>query len=207
MSNAMIDGREADRATRASWPRWARVVVSAALAVHGVAILAGSLAVPPASGLEREVAEVFSPYYQAIDQGYSYRYYAPEPPPTPVAIATLSYADGRPDETVRLPDRAMWPRMRYQRHLALANTLVGELDAVRAGGGDPSQARWARSFARHLGKAYPGCRSVTLAVQMHLIPPQDRVRELLRSGEGVDLDAPEFYTVPERIGEFPCDAS
>ncbi|WZO98722.1 hypothetical protein EP7_000310 [Isosphaeraceae bacterium EP7] len=207
MSNETANFREVGSATGGTWSRSLRVVVSIALAVHIVAILAGSLAVPPASGLEREVAQGFSPYYQAIDQGYAYRYYAPEPPPTPVAIATLSYADGRPDETVRLPDRGMWPRMRYQRHLALANALIGELEAVRAAGGDPAQARWARSFARHLGKTHPGCKSVSLAVQLHLIPPQDRVRELLRSGERVDLDAPEFYTVPERIGEFPCDAS
>ncbi len=44
---------------------------------------------------------------------------------------------------------------------------------------------------------------------MHLIPNLDRVRELLaRPGGGaVDLDADEFYTTPERIGVYPCDAS
>ena len=40
-----------------------------------MAILAGALAAPPASILERQVARFFSPYHQAIDQGYGYRYY------------------------------------------------------------------------------------------------------------------------------------
>ena len=44
-----------------------------------------------------------------IDQGYAYRYYAPEPPPTPVVVATIHYADGRPDATIRLPARGLCP--------------------------------------------------------------------------------------------------
>ena len=48
------------------------------------------------------IAEVFTPYHDLVDLGYSYRYYA-EPPPTPVVTATLEFGDGRPEETVRLP--------------------------------------------------------------------------------------------------------
>jgi hypothetical protein len=48
---------------------------------------------------------------------------------------------------------------------------------------------------------------VTLYVQMHRIPDLAEVlaaRE--RPGGGrVDLDAEEFYTVPERIGDYSCD--
>jgi hypothetical protein len=45
-------------------------------------------------------------------------------------------------------------------------------------------------------------------VQRHLIPDPDRVREAPAApgGARVDLDAEEYYTTPERIGEFPCDA-
>ena len=54
--------------------------------------------------LEQSIAEVFTPYFDLVDLGYSYRYYA-EPPPTPVVTATLEFGDGRPEETVRLPGR------------------------------------------------------------------------------------------------------
>jgi hypothetical protein len=47
-----------------------------------------------------------------------------------------------------------------------------------------------------------------LSVRQHLIPNLGQVQEALqRSGGSVDLDSEENYTVPVRIGEFPCDAS
>ena len=141
-------------------------------------------------------------------RAYSYRYYAPEPPPTPVVTATIRYTDGRSEE-VRLPDRATRPRMLYQRELALANSLFTEVDQARLHNGEPGQGPWAQSVcAWHLGKTHPGARSVTLMLQLHLIPDPTRVAQQWReTGKAPDLDAPEFYTVPERIGEYPCDAS
>jgi hypothetical protein len=46
---------------------------------------------------------------------------------------------------------------------------------------------------------------VSLYTQDHLIPDPARVAANLARGEGVDLDADEFFTAPERIGVFPCD--
>jgi hypothetical protein len=45
--------------------------------------------------------------------------------------------------------------------------------------------------------------------KLHTIPDPSAVRALLdRSPSSrFDLDAEEFYTVPERIGDYPCDAS
>ena len=98
--------------------------------------------------------------------------------------------------------------MLFQRELALANALYAEVESSRHAGGDPGQGPWAQSYARHLGKLHPGARSVSLSVQMHLIPDPARVDQQLRAtGRAPDLDAPEFYTVPERIGDYPCDAS
>jgi hypothetical protein len=192
-----------------SWPIWARRLVSAVLLGHGAAILGGAWAAPPSSPLERGLAQLFAPYHQAIDQGYAYRYYAPEPGPTPVVTAQIHFEDGRPDATVRLPERGTWPRLRYQRQLALANHLFEDFEAARALTGEGRRSHWAQSYARHLGKTYPGSTSVTLYVQMHLIPDPERVRESLAGPRSsrVDLDAEEFYTTPERIGEYPCDAS
>ncbi len=190
-----------------SWPRWARVTVTLAVLVHAWALWVGGWAGPPSSSLQRELADGFRGYYDLIDQGYSYRYYAPEPPPTPVVTATIRYPDGRTEE-VRLPDRATRPRMLYQRELALANSLFGEVGQARQHGGEPGQGPWAQSYARHLGKAHPGAGSVSLMLQFHLIPDPARVdRQIRETGRAPDLDAPEFYTVPERIGEYPCDAS
>ena len=187
------------------WPTWAKRVVSAVIAAHVVAVLAGALAAPPSSPLEQAAASLFSPYYQLIDQGYAYRYYAPEPGPTPVVTARVRYDDGRPEEAVRLPQRGIRPRLRYQRQLALANHLTDDWRAAKQETGDGSKSAYARSYARHIAKGRPGSVAITLYSQSHLIPDPARVREALEEGKAVDMDAEEFFTVPERIGEFPCD--
>ena len=190
-------------------PARARRLVTLGLIFHALAILAGVWAADPASDLEAAVDRVFVPYQGLIRQGYSYRYYSPEPPPTPVVTATLAFRDGRPEEVVRIPERGKWPRLLYQRELNLANWLMADVNEARRFAGDGSKSRWAQAFAAHLGRTHPGCASVTLRNQLHLVPSLDRVRAgLARPGtEPLDLDANEYYTTPERIGEFPCDAS
>ncbi len=89
-------------------------LASVVLVVHFSAVLAGAFGAGASSMLEQAAARAFSPYNNLVDQGYGYRYYAPEPGPTPVVTATLHYADGR-EEVVRLPTRGVWPRLRYQR--------------------------------------------------------------------------------------------
>ena len=194
-----------------NWPAWARRLATLALLGHFAAVLAGVLGAPPSSPLEQAFAAAFAPYHQAIDQGYSYRYYA-NPGPTPVVTARIHFADGRPNETLRLPERGVRPRLRYQRQLALANHLVASSEEARRATGDASQSVWARSFARHLARSARGrgCATVTLFAQSHLIPELARVRDSLdpsTRGTPVDLDAEEFFTTPQRIGEFPCDGS
>jgi hypothetical protein len=204
-----FDAEYPDSPVERSWPAWGRRLVSLALLAHIAAILAGAWAAAPSSPLERGVASIFAPYHQAIDQGYAYRYYAPEPGPTPVVTAQVHFENGRPDATVRLPERGTWPRLRYQRQLALANHLFEDFEAARAQTGEGRLSRWARSYARHLGRTYPGSTSVTLFVQMHLIPDPERLRAAPAgpAAARVDLDDEEFYSTPERIGEYPCDAS
>ena len=83
--NCPISSTEASLAV---WPVWARWAVTALLVFHGGALLSGTLAAGnPASSLERSVADMFVSYHELIDQGYTYRYYAPEPGPTPVVTA------------------------------------------------------------------------------------------------------------------------
>lgn len=204
---------EGESQTTPGWPRWARRAATAGLLFHLGGLLAAALAAAPASPLERGLEGLFLPYHQLIDQGYSYRYYAPEPPPTPVLEARLRYADGRPERTVRLPDRSTRPRMLYQRQLALANHAYQEWDGARrraeADGGsvDPSALRLAASYARHLGRLH-GCAEVAIYVTMHVIPPLGEVQRELAEGRGpVDLDAERYYQTPQLIGVYACDGS
>jgi len=182
-------------------------VVSVALLFHIVAVLAGALGVPPSSQLERTVAGAFTPYFELADLGYSYRYYS-EPPPTPVVTATLEFGAGRAEETVRLPGRFVaGPRMRHQRQLALANALFMDVQEAREKTGNSGNSRLARAYARHLCLTRPGCRSVTLHVQHHLIPDQELVLQATRSpgAPRFDLFAESLLTTPEWIGDYPCD--
>ncbi len=184
------------------------MVVSLALIYHIGAVLAGALGVPPSSELERSIMERFATYFDLMDMGYSYRFYA-EPPPTPVVTATLHFDDGRAEETVRLPGRDVaGPRMRHQRQLALANALFNDVQEARRFAGSASQSRLARAYARHLCHTRPGCRSVTLHVQQHLIPDPEQVHKAM-DGPGAsrfDLFGDRMFTIPEWIGDYPCDA-
>jgi hypothetical protein len=188
-----------------AWPAWARRLVTAALLFHAAAVLAGALAAPPSSSVERAMADVFSPYNQVVDQGYAYRYYAPEPGPTPVVTASIRFADGRQEVAVRLPARGTLPRLRYQRQLALANHLMSDFAEARRITGDGSRSAYAQSYARHLARSHAGCASVTLYGQVHLIPDPRQVHEAIAAGKAVDIDAEEYFTAPELIGEFACD--
>jgi hypothetical protein len=174
-------------------------------------MLAAALAAQPSSGLEQSFAEQFRHYFELIDQGYAYRYYAPAPPPTPVIEARLQFADGRPEQVIRIPNRALKPRLRYQRQLALANHLYAEFTSARSAPSDARDrpvSRWGPSYARHLGSVY-GCSAVILYVKLHIIPDPAQVGRTFAepTTSKFDIDAEDQYTVPERIGEFPCDAS
>ncbi|MGZ3355978.1 MAG: hypothetical protein ACXVBO_14125 [Isosphaeraceae bacterium] len=208
-----VRARQEAEATRpsatGSWPGWARGLVTLGLLYHMAAVVAGAMGVPPSSELERHIADLFTPYHDLLDQGYAYRYYA-EPPPTPVITATLRFGEGRPDRVVRLPDRGLaGPRMRHQRQLALANALFADFEDARHLGGDGSRSRLAAAYARHLCKVHPGCTSVTLHGQQHLIPDPQHVREVLAlpGAAGFDLFDEALFTTPEWIGDFACDGS
>jgi hypothetical protein len=190
-----------------SWPLWARVATSCVLVFHLVAVVSGGLAVAPSSVLERSIADEFTWYFGLADLGYAYRFYV-EPPPTPVVTATLRFGDGREDEIVRLPGRKVrGPRMRHQRQLALANSLFRDVEEARQHTGDASRSALARAFARHLCLSNPGCQTVTIHLQHHLIPEMEEVREAIEaSGAGrFDLFSETLFSTPERIGDYPCD--
>ena len=192
-----------------SWSTLRCYLISTLIAFHALAILSGVWASYPSSDFERSLADLFSPYNQVIDQGYSYRYFAPEPPPTPILEAKLIAADGRELETVRLPERGVSPRLRYQRQLAVAREFAVSVEQSRDdphGEGHVHPPFWAASYARHLGRRNPACVRVKLFLVLHLIPSRDEVRRSLSNRKRPpDLDSPDSYSIPELIGEFPCD--
>jgi hypothetical protein len=190
-----------------TWPAWARTTVSFILLFHIAAVFTGVLGVPPSSKLEQTIASFFTPYYDIMDLGYSYRYYA-EPPPTPVVTATLHLGEGPTEETVRLPGRPVaGPRLRHQRQLALANALFMDVQEAKQTTGDSSKSRLARAYARHLCLTRGDCRTVSIHMQFHLIPEMEEVREVTRmhGSSGYDLFAESLFTTPEWIGDYPCD--
>lgn len=190
------------------WPRWAQVVVSLALVFHVAAVLAGAWAVPPSSSLERAFADLFIPYFDLVDLGYSYRFYT-EPPPTPVVTATLHFGPARADELVRLPARNLpGPRLRHQRQLALANALFQDVVETRERSGHATASPLARAYARHLCRKWPDCQSVTLHLQHHLIPEPEVVSQATSTpgAAAYDLFDESLFSTPEWIGDFPCDA-
>jgi hypothetical protein len=187
------------------WPGWARGLVSALLGFHLLAMLAVALSGAPASALERSAVEPFVGYVEAIDQGRVHRYYAPAPPPTPVLTAELHFGEGEPSRSVRLPDRSVRPRIRYQRQLALANHLYNEFRMARSDPHGSRPSRWGASYARHLCEANPGCTAVTIRVQEHRVPDLVRLRHMAGPGRPLpDVDDERFYTVPEVVGDYPC---
>jgi hypothetical protein len=45
---------------------------------------------------------------------------------------------------------------------------------------------------------------VTIRLTDHLNPTPRELVQAAEAGARIDTDAPRFYTVPERVGEFPC---
>jgi hypothetical protein len=101
------------------------------LLFHLIALGVATASAPPSSALERALSSAFGPYYDLMDQGYAYRYYAPEPPPTPVGHRQ-GPVRGWPPRGRRPPaTTGLRPRLRYQRQLALAFHLFSDFDEAR----------------------------------------------------------------------------
>ena len=183
------------------WPTWAKVVVSIALLWHLTAIVAYELDEPPQSLLEHEVAEKFYPYLALINEWQKHQYYSPSPPDTPIVLATVHFADGRPDVEVRLPDPAVGPRLRLQRRLAFAFNIHIEAQIPTE---HPMSGLKAAAYARYLCRQHPGCSGVTISTQWHQIPKLRDVLRTVERGESVDLDGPKYYSPKFFVGDYAC---
>jgi len=185
-------------------------VVAALIAIHFAILVIGAAAAFPSSELQQGLAGKFLGYFQLLDLGQGYRFYAPRPAPTAIVTAKLKIreADGRIRyETRRIPERGTRPRLRLQRQLALANSLWSEFERQSTGHQGHSQDPiLARTYARYLGRQVPGCESVELFLHRHPDPMQVerayRERDVLTLA---GLDDERFRTPTESLGSFPCD--
>ncbi len=205
-----MQSKSADPAQPLSTSSFKSNIIAVAVFLHLLIILIGAFAAPPSSYLAQQLANKFLGYYQFFDLGQGYRFYAPRPAPTAIITAKLKIreSDSRLRyETIRIPDRKTWPRLRLQRQLAIANSLWGEYERQVAGGdGHRHEPLLAEAFARHIGKMVPGAESVELFLHRH--PSPERVEASLRGGQALtlkQLDDESFNTPTESLGVFPCN--
>lgn len=190
-------------AEASSWPLGARLLASAAILFQVCAVISAGLGqLQGGSNLLRRISDAFGPYYQLTYQGWGYGYYAPNPAPTPVATAKLVYEDGH-EETVRLPTPGLWPRLRFQRQLAMANQLASDVE-VHFGDASAHDSEWARSFAKHICRTKK-CKNVEIYVQTHLFPDPERIVKSRTSGRlKFDLDNESFRSPRIAVGTYDC---
>lgn len=191
-------------------PTIAKNAVAVLVAIHFAILLIGASAASPSSELQQALAGKFLGYFQLLDLGQGYRFYAPRPAPTAIVTAKLKIrdTDGRIRyETIRIPERGTRPRLRLQRQLALANSLWSEFERQSAGHqGHTHEPIIAKAYARHLGRQVPGCESVELFLHRHPDPMQ--VERAYRERDVLTLkglDDERFRTPTESLGSFPCD--
>ena len=187
MGGQQADESEAGRVPGGGWPVGLRRLVSAILIFHISAILVGALSSPPSSLLERSLADTFAPYFQVIDQGYAYRYYAPEPPPTPVVTATIHFADGRPGrDGPASPQGRRCPGSCGSGNWRWPITSTPTPRPPARGRRRRARAAGRRSYARHLAQTHPGCSSIVLTVAA---APDPRRRAGSRAARKAGLEA------------------
>ncbi len=166
---------------------------------------------PPSSPLERDAGRAV----RAVSSGRSTRGtpIATTPPsraPTPVVTATIRYADGRPEETVRLPDAgdvaaaaAISGNWRWPTTCSRTSRRARRGRATAAGAAGRGRTRGT------CAGRIPGCPAVTLSRPDAPDPrPRARPRGRWRGrGRARSTSTPRSSTRPERIGDYPCDAS
>ena len=187
------------------WPVWAKGLASAVIGWQLASLLAAELGQEPASPVEHAIAERFTPYYQFVDQGVSHRFYS-DIGPTPILLAELTFRDGRPPRRIRIPDRSTRPRVLYQRELALANEVLRGVEPSLRDPTVPMDIRSAHAIARRLCRQEASCSGVSIFLQMHHNPdPHEWIdAATIPYAPAVNPDSEQYYTVPRRLGDFPC---
>jgi hypothetical protein len=177
-----------DQAPRKLPNRMLRYCINVWVVLHFTAIIAAAGSIGPAPGYVLKVWWVFHPYLEFLFLNHGFNFYAPEPSSSMIMEFEAVRADGS-TVTGQIPDRALRPRLLYQRHLLLTEHIsLAPIDDRRP---------WYQSYARHLCRKY-GAAKVHLTLVSHMPMPMEMVRN------GGRLDDPITYTKLD-LGEFSCD--
>lgn len=156
-----------------------RLVVSAVLLFHLVAILAGPMAVPASSELAVNTFLGMRWYIEPLFLNHGYRFFAPDPGPSHMMRYEIELANGKTLRGIYPNLREQQPRLLYHRHFMLTSRLA---DGAR----EPLVQLYADSYARHLFAEHEAQR-VRLYHVVHQLTPRERVLE------GVKLDDERGY--------------
>jgi hypothetical protein len=160
------------------WPRGLKLIVSALVTFHVVAVFTGPWSAIPeqASPLARDFRSLNGWYVDPLFLSNGYRFFAPEPGPSHLIKYEVTKQNGEVIKG-RFPDRATErPRLLYHRYFMLsemANTLYRPQDV-------PPEERlvynlYIRSYARHLARKYDA-REVKLTLVEHTIPTIEEIQ-------------------------------
>ncbi len=160
-----------------------KIVLSAAIALHILAVFVGPWAMPPhGSELARTIARAIEPYLQGACLNNGYRFFAPEPGPGHLVRYEVVTGDGRQIDGF-FPDKATeWPRLLYHRYFMLSEFL----NSISNPGTADLASKYADSYAYHLTYKYDA-RNVKLYLRQHRLPSIEDVRG------GMKLDDPSLY--------------
>lgn len=181
------------------WSARMRLLVSAALLWHLIALLVGPLSSPPSVHGEW-LQQIYQPYLQAAYLNHGYKFFGPDPGPSHLLRYVIELPDGERVEGT-FPDRkAHWPRLFYHRHFMLSEFVDAwngpwdsRFDWDKQPLSPPQQA-YVESYAHHLLTKYGGTR-VTLYLVEHGLPSRDEV------AWGMRLDDPQLYR-SRTLGSF-----
>lgn len=183
-----------------------KIVISILLCMHLLAVLVEPLqffsqSPRGVSEAVRPARQLLAPYSEFAYLNHGYFFFAPEPGPSHLVRADLTYEDGG-SATLQFPDKnAQWPRLLYHRHFMLSEFLhilhAPPVDPT-VSTEDPELFRnWRRdrnrfvqvrdSFASHL-KAKHDCSEVAITRVEHALPR--RIDVLQRD---MQLDDPVLY--------------
>ena len=164
-------------------------VVNLWLVFHLAGIVIAPWSVPPSSRLVQNSWGKIGWYVQLLFLNHGYHYFAPEPGSSTLVAYVLEMPDGR-QETGRIPNRGIWPRLLYHRHFMLTEFLAASDNYPPA-----VRKELLRSMARELCREHGAIR-VTLNKVTHRLPTMEHIRA------GGTLN--ENYT-EEFLETFSCD--
>lgn len=186
--------------------RW-RILISVLLVIHVTAIALPPLALQSSGPMGSSpivdlLLEKFRPYIDVTFLNHGYAFFAPNPGPSHLIRARITFDDGRPPVEEIFPDLTRhWPRLLYHRHFMLSEQLNSQYEPPELPPElqqDPiimegwlarrtSYERKWRSFEEHLRAKYN-------ATNVELTRVRHRMIDVFEvADEGKPLDAPDTF--------------